>query len=206
MLLLIVNLIRRLSPWVWRVILQKYAIRCGKNVSVFKPVCITPQALILGNDVIVYYGARLEGVSSYETVKYSPEITISDHVNIQQNLHLPCAERVFIGSNTSVGANVTITDIHHPYTDVDLPIERQILEVTPVYIGDDCKIYNNSVILPGTYLGKHCTVGANSVVSGIFPDFSVIVGIPARIVKRYDFSRKKWRRTNAAGDFIESHG
>ena len=50
----------------------------------------------------------------------------------------------------------------------------------------------NSTILPGTKLGKHCVVGANSVVSGEFPDYCVIVGAPARIVKHYDFEIHKW--------------
>lgn len=43
----------------------------------------------------------------------------------------------------------------------------------------------NSVILPGAILEKHCVVGANSVVSGVFDDYSVIVGTPAKVVKKY---------------------
>ena len=50
----------------------------------------------------------------------------------------------------------------------------------------------NSVILPGTILGKHCVVGANSVVSGVFDDYSVIVGSPARVVKKYNKETREW--------------
>lgn len=54
-----------------------------------------------------------------------------------------------------------------------------------VIIGENCMIGMNSVILPGAILEKHCVVGANSVVSGVFDDYSVIVGTPAKVVKKY---------------------
>ena len=60
----------------------------------------------------------------------------------------------------------------------------------------------NSVILPGTELGDHCVVGANSVVSGSFPNYSVLVGAPAKIIKRYDFATQTWRKTDSKGNFI----
>jgi acetyltransferase-like isoleucine patch superfamily enzyme len=118
-------------------------------------------------------------------------------------MHLTCAKAISIGSNTAIAANVTITDINHSYVDISIPVEKQPWEISPVEIGEDCKIYNNAVILPGTKLGKHNVVGANSVVSGIFPDFCVIVGIPASIIKRYNFQSKKWQKTNKFGEFID---
>lgn len=87
---------------------------------------------------------------------------------------------------------MTITDIHHPYDDINLPIEHQDIIVRPVIIGDDCKIYNNAVILPGVTIGKHCTIGANTVVNKNIPDYSVAAGCPVRIIKHYDFEIKQW--------------
>ena len=52
-------------------------------------------------------------------------------------------------------------------------------------------------------MGRHCVVGTNSVVRGHFPDYSVIVGIPAKIVKRYDEKMKQWKKTNSKGEFID---
>ena len=52
----------------------------------------------------------------------------------------------------------------------------------------------NTVILPGTQMGNHCVVGATSTVSGVFPDNCVIVGSPAKIIKRYDKGSNKWLR------------
>ena len=51
----------------------------------------------------------------------------------------------------------------------------------------------NSTILPGVVLGRHCVVGANSVVTkGDYPDYSVLAGVPAKIIKRYDLVTKTW--------------
>lgn len=52
------------------------------------------------------------------------------------------------------------------------------------------------------YPGRGSVVGANSVVRGVFPDYCVIVGAPARIVKRYDLVRKGWYRTDPRGEFV----
>jgi acetyltransferase-like isoleucine patch superfamily enzyme len=55
----------------------------------------------------------------------------------------------------------------------------------PVVIGDGSWIGAGSVILPGARIGKHVAIGANSVVNGEIPDFSVAVGSPAKVVKQY---------------------
>jgi len=132
-------------------------------------------------------------------VSFDPEIIFDAGSSAQQNLHLTCAERIYIGKGTALAANVTITDINHPYENIDLPIERQRLEVSPVHIGRHCKVYNNAVILPGTTIGDHCVVGANSVVTGSFDSFTVIAGVPAKVVRKYDTDSGKWLRSPSAG-------
>lgn len=166
--------------------------------KIIKPIILTPHYICLGKYVQIYHHARIQGVKQ----DADPCIIFEDYVTCQQNLHLTCANSISIGSNTAIAANVTITDINHPYEDVTIPIEKQKIIVTPVRIGSDCKIYNNCVILPGTNIGDHCVVGANSVVQGNFPGFSVIVGIPARIIKRYSFEKGAWLKTNEKGEFI----
>jgi acetyltransferase-like isoleucine patch superfamily enzyme len=54
----------------------------------------------------------------------------------------------------------------------------------PVVIGDDCWIGGNVVILPGVTIGRGVTVGAMSVVTKDVPDFCVVMGAPAKVVKR----------------------
>lgn len=173
----------------------------GRKVVIGKPLFITPRFIDIGDEVGIWPNCRIEGVSYYEGVGFNPLITIGDHVSIQQNLHLTCAKSIVIGENTAIAANVTITDIHHPYEDIAVPIEKQKIRVSPVRIGKDCKIYNNAVILPGVNIGKHVTVGANCVVGHDIPDYCVVAGIPGAIIKRYNFSSGQWEKTDKDGNF-----
>ncbi|WP_315054479.1 acyltransferase [Chryseobacterium indoltheticum] len=175
----------------------------GKNCVIFSPTILTPESIILGNNVSIGWRARIEGVKQYQSEKFNPKIILSDGVSIQQNIHLTCADSIQIGKNTAIAANVSITDIHHPYDDINIPIEQQNIKTKPVFIGENCKIYNNAVIMQGTKIGKHCTIAANSIVSGDFQDFCVIVGAPAKTVKRYSFEKQAWLKTDANGNFIE---
>lgn len=162
-----------------------------------KALIITPRYIWLKECVHISYNSRIEGISEYADRKYTPQIIFEEGVSIQQNFHLTCAERIVIGQGTAIAANVTVTDIHHPYTDITKAIDAQPIEVHPVEIGAECKIYNNAVILPGTRIGRHVTVGANSVVSGVIPDYCVVAGAPARIVKRYDAATGQWLKTDS---------
>lgn len=58
-----------------------------------------------------------------------------------------------------------------------------------IKIGDNVFIGSNCTILPNTVIGNNCIVGAGSIVRGIFPDNSVIVGNPAKIVLNMSFQR-----------------
>ena len=79
-----------------------------------------------------------------------------------------------------------ITDQNHGYEDVDLPIGVQMWKNEPVSIGDGSWLGHGAVVLPGSRIGKHVVVAAGAVVAGLdVPDFSVVAGVPARVVRRY---------------------
>ena len=153
---------------------------------------ITPQYIVLKPRVLIHQHCRIQGISEYGTTKYEPLIVFDEGASSQQNLHLTCAESVYIGKDTALAANVTVTDINHSYEDVRVPVERQELKVAPVYIGNGCKIYNNAVILPGVRIGDHCVVGANSVVTSDLPDYCVAAGAPACVIRHYDWAKRAW--------------
>lgn len=159
---------------------------------IIKPLMITPECISVGNHVVVLNNCRIQGVKQYNNATYNPEIVLEDGVSIQQALHLTCANKIVIGKNTAIAAHVTITDIHHPYTNINIPIEHQDIEVKSVHIGKDCKIYNGAVILPGVTIGDHVTIGANSVVNKDIPDYSVAAGLPAKVIKSYNHQVGQW--------------
>lgn len=174
-----------------------------KSSYIKNPILISGRKNIsVGANVIIMNNARIEAVKKYNDVLFHPNIIFKKRVSIQQGVHLTCADSIIIGENTAIAAYVTITDINHPYDDIFKPIEHQDIEVRPVVIGKDSKIYNGAVILPGVNIGNHVTVGANSVVTKDIPDYCVAVGAPAYIVKRYNFEKKKWMKTDKHGKFL----
>ena len=90
-----------------------------------------------------------------------------------------------IGDDVWTGHNVYITDQNHDYRDVTLPISKQSMPEKPVRIGSGSWLGYGSVVLPGAEIGEHVVVGANSVVTGVIPSFSVAVGAPARVIRRH---------------------
>lgn len=61
-----------------------------------------------------------------------------------------------------------------------------------VVIGDGSWLGKNVVVIGNVSIGKNCVIAANSVVTKDVPDYSIAAGIPARVIKRYDFDRKEW--------------
>jgi acetyltransferase-like isoleucine patch superfamily enzyme len=166
--------------------------KIGSNSYLRTPLFITPAFIELGSNVMIRDNSRIEGI--YINVQQNePYIYIGDNVNIEQNLHLTCACKVEINKNSSLASNVTITDIRHPYEDILTPPEKQPLYTEAVFIGENCKIYNNAVITHGVILNNHTIVGANStVLKGEYPPYIVLSGTPAKIIRKYDFNQNKW--------------
>lgn len=174
-----------------------------RSSSIKSPLFISNKKYIsIGNNVRIMHHARIEAVSAYSGVKFNPELIIHDNVTIQQNAHITCASRVEIGDNTAIVANVTITDIIHPYSAEDTHLIRQPIITKPVSIGSYCGIFNNVVVNAGVKIGNHVTIGANSVVTSDIPDYCVVVGAPAYIVKRYNPNTRLWEKTDKQGNFL----
>ena len=100
---------------------------------------------------------------------------------------------VTIGSNVMMGPNVTIYTQNHETKRTDIPMADQGFKVLkPVIIGDDCWLGDSVIILPGVTIGNGCIIGAGSVVRKDIPDYAVVIGNPARIIKfrkREDYER-----------------
>lgn len=141
-----------------------------------------------GNKLRIQPGLRME-ITSCEG-----EIEIGDNVSIGQNVHITSGGKLKIGSNSTILGNVFITNIDHDYKEIGVPILDQKHFIHETFIGDNCFIGYGVAIQAGTKLGKQCIVGTNSVVRGEFPDYCVIVGVPAKVIKKYNFKTNCWER------------
>ncbi|WP_138475985.1 acyltransferase [Dyadobacter bucti] len=99
---------------------------------------------------------------------------------------------VKIGNNVILAQNIVASGLNHNYTDIEQPIHKQGVSVAPIVIGDDCWIGANTVITAGVTIGKHSVVAAGAVVTKDIPPYSVAVGNPSRVIKKYDETQKEW--------------
>lgn len=81
-----------------------------------------------------------------------------------------------------------ITDCDHEYRNISVPVIDQGItqKGQTVSIGHGSYIGINAVIVGNVKIGKHCVIGANSVVTHNVPDYSVAVGSPAKVIKKCD--------------------
>ncbi len=121
-------------------------------------------------------------------------IKICDDVVISQNVHITSAGRLEIGKSSLILANVFITNIDHDYTALGEHVVKQRIHVKDTVIGENCFIGMGAAIMAGTVLGKQCVVGANSVVRGIYPDYTVLAGAPAKIIRKYNPETQIWEK------------
>jgi len=154
-----------------------------------KPVYLgSKKNIFVGNQVRIFPGARIEVVNDSATIRFE------DNVAIGQNLHITSGCELIVSSGTTIAGDVAITNIDHDYRKIGESIIDQQYIIKETKIGKNCYLGRGVMIQAGTVLGEQCVVGANSVVRGEFPDYCVIAGAPAKIVKKYNSISKVWER------------
>jgi acetyltransferase-like isoleucine patch superfamily enzyme len=162
--------------------------RFGHGSAICFPVtALYGEAYIhVGEKVIVGpYGTLSAGVMPGHVPDHDPVITIGDRTLIGKGSGVVGHSSISIGNDVWTGHHVYITDANHGYEDVSVPPGLQFAAPRPVVVGDGAWIGHGSVVLPGSSIGRHTVIGAGAVVTGEIPDFSVAVGNPARVIRRY---------------------
>lgn len=128
--------------------------------------------------------------------KENSTLEIGENTDIGTRTRIGVARKVKIGKNVLFGPNVYVADQDHEYRDINKPIMEQGVVVFEkgVIIGDNSWIGINTVIVGNVKIGKNVVIGANSVVNKDIPDYSVAVGMPCKVIKRYNFEKKQWVR------------
>ena len=124
-----------------------------------------------------------KNVNIYPKAKFSSQVELGDNSDI--GLYARLNGKVVIGNDVIIGPELLVYTQNHNISKTDLAIKYQgVTEQEPVYIGDGCWICARAIILPGVRIGKGVVVAAGAVVTKDVPDYSVVAGNPARIVKR----------------------
>lgn len=132
--------------------------------------------LVLGEDTLFEDGVWL--------TSYAGRIEIGAHCILNRNVMVAASELVRIGDHSLIGNNVTITDSAHRNDDTDMPMPWQgYSSKGPTIIGSHTWIGTNSVVTSGVRIGDRCAVGANSVVTRDVPDWTMVAGSPAKVIR-----------------------
>ncbi len=148
----------------------------------FKPFRIWFQKIKIGT-----IGKNSE-IRPYCTIIGTKNVVIGDNVIIPNGTTLGTLPGnkdsiIYIDNDVLLGPNVAIYSSTHNFKDISKPIKDQGYKIANTHLKSGCWIGINSVILPGVTIGKNSVVAANSVVNSNVPDYTVVAGAPAKIIK-----------------------
>lgn len=196
------RIVRRLKSDIFIFLNRKHFVKIGKRTRIYSPLKVySRENISIGNNVKIEYKTWLAATPLDDA--YSCKLEIGDGTCIGHFNHIYATRSIIIGRNVLTADKVYITDNFHGHEDISTPIMFQPLkQLGEVIIGDGSWLGENVCVL-GVKIGKNCVIGSNSVVTKNIPDFSVAVGIPAVIIKRYNTGLKKWGKTNPDGSFLQ---
>ena len=123
-----------------------------------------------------------ENVNIERGATISTSLRIGDRSGV--GIDCICAGSVTIGNNVMMAPECVILTRNHAFDRTDIPMgEQGVQQEKPVIIGNDVWLGQRVIILPGVHIGNGVIVGAGAVVTKDVPDYAVVAGNPARIIK-----------------------
>lgn len=157
--------------------LEKFR-QIGQNV-IFEAGTLVfhPENICLGNNIYIGHYTILKGY-------YKNQMIVGNNTWIGQGCFLHSAGNLTIGCNVGIGPHVKIITSIHEDEGINTPILFSAIKEAPVVIEDDCDIGVGAVILPGVTIGRGSQIGAGAVVTKNVEPYSVMVGVPAKLLKK----------------------
>lgn len=163
----------------------KNNIRLGRGANIGSDVVIdalSKNGVVLGDNVKIGDYTKILCTGTIRSIGEGVEI--GNNCGIAENCFFGAAGGIKIGNDVIMGQNVRFHSENHNYNDLDQLIRLQGVTRQGIKIGNNCWIGAGVVFLDGAELGDGCIVGANSVVNRKFGDNNIIVGMPAKTIKK----------------------
>jgi acetyltransferase-like isoleucine patch superfamily enzyme len=192
------NFLKGKKSQIYTWVLRGDAGHIGKNSLVHPPFhSWDVKTLYIGDNVEIHAGGWIATLTEYARVKFEPEIKIGNGTYIGHCCHIVACDKMTIGKNVTIADNVYITDNLHGFEDISCGVMPQPLKVPgPVTIEDEVWLGERVCVMPNVTIGKHSVIGANSVVTKDIPPYSIAVGIPATVIKRYNKENSEWEKVS----------
>jgi len=158
--------------------IYRFFLLAGTNLKISTGVTIKGFSnIIVGNNVSIMRQSYL-----YST---NASLKIGDNFTMNSNSYLSADDGlIHIGNSVMIAQNVVVRAADHNHDSVDIPIQNQGVKYGEIHIEDGVWVCANSVITSNTRIGKHSIVAAGSVVTKDVPPYSIVAGVPAKIIKR----------------------
>lgn len=147
------------------------------------------------SDIWIHDKNGLEQQANIE--KYEGKVIIGNNVHIGERLKIDCYSEIKIQDDCLLATNISFIDCQHgmnPELAGSYVLQPSIAQ--PVFIGKGVWIGEGVTILSGSTIGERAIIGARAVVKGNIPPYTIAVGIPAKVIKKWDFVNKKWGESN----------
>lgn len=145
--------------------------------------CISNKGIIFGDRVTIGKFAIIRPTNAYGGM-IGEGLKVGNNSSIGPFAYIGCSGYVEIGDNVIMGPRVGIYAENHLFDNMDIPIKEQGVLREFVKIEDDCWIASNVNILAGVTIGKGSVIASGSVVTKNVPAYSVVAGVPAKVIKK----------------------
>ena len=173
-------LMSRLRKW-WVLARHPHA-----DIRFTEPVYIGPGfSLYIPEAASFHVGPRVEFRRNFRA-ELSPGATVEIGADTRFTYDpiIQCGERIEIGERCMIGQSTLLVDGNHRFRGLDRPMLEQGYDYRPVVLEDDAVLTTKCTVV-GARIGRRSYVGAGAVVVTDIPDYSVAVGVPARVVERF---------------------
>jgi acetyltransferase-like isoleucine patch superfamily enzyme len=154
----------------------------GNGSFIHKPDWVLrPKQIAIGSNVMILHGAWLS-VERPGPDPSEPVIRIGDGTSLRSYVTVSATESIVIEDHCAIGSFTALIDSQHTYEgDSPNPVWNP-MRTAPIRVGRGTWIGERVGVMAGARIGKFCIIGANAVVTGEIPDFSIAVGVPARVI------------------------
>jgi acetyltransferase-like isoleucine patch superfamily enzyme len=163
---------------IWRAVARKFgsSVYIGTGVG-FKHL----ETFEIGDGVYI-------GAQSYIQGRFDGTTKIGNHVWIGPQAYFD-ARNLILDDYVGWGPGAKVLGSSHTGFPIDVPLITTDLEIRPVRVHEGADIGTGAILLPGVTVGRGSIVGAGAVVTRDVPDFAIVAGVPARLMRWRDQSK-----------------